>query len=195
LNLSKSQNKSIATKILCSDDVLYPNCLKHQFEILSKNKTSAVFSRRDIVFPSGRKITPQIPIYIDSLPASVAFELYLKSGRNIFGEPVTVLFNTKDLLESNGFSESHQYTLDLSGYFEITKNKSISLDREVTGFFRVSKKQWSFRLKNQQFRSQLEFNRFLVKSGNIKISKVELFIGEFKARFFAFLRSLIYKFG
>jgi glycosyltransferase involved in cell wall biosynthesis len=194
-NLSKSQNQSTATKILCSDDVLYPNCLKHQFEILTKNKTSAVFSRRDIVFPNGRKITPHVPIYSNSITANEAFALYVKSGRNIFGEPVSALFNTRDLLESNGFSELHQYTLDLSGYFEITKNKRISFDKEIVGYFRVSKQQWSFRIKHIQNSAQLEFKRFLMNNGYINISKFGFLIGEVRGRLFTFLRSLIYRFG
>ena len=62
-NLSKLNNNSLATKILCSDDVLYPHCLEHQIKILNENSTSAVFSRRDIVLPNGKKLTPNVPIY------------------------------------------------------------------------------------------------------------------------------------
>jgi glycosyltransferase involved in cell wall biosynthesis len=194
-NLSKSQNQSTATKILCSDDVLYPNCLKHQFEILTKSKTSAVFSRRDIVFPNGRKITPHVPIYSNSIAANEAFALYVKSGRNIFGEPVSALFNTRDLLESNGFSELHKYTLDLSGYYEITKNKNISLVNEVVGYFRISKKQWSYKLLRDQNASQLIFKRNLMMMNYVNTSKFEFLIGEIKGRLFTHLRSLIYLLG
>ena len=194
-NLCKKNNGSFATKLLCSDDVLYPNCISHQLKVLEDNQTSAAFSRRDIVLPSGRKITPHSPLYANKLTSKKGFELYIKSGRNIFGEPVSALFKTKDLLESNGFSELHQYTLDLSGYFEITKNKSISLDKEIVGFFRVSKKQWSYRIKHNQNSAQLEFKKFLISSNYAQVNKFTFIISEIKGRLFTLLRALIYKFG
>jgi glycosyltransferase involved in cell wall biosynthesis len=194
-NLSKFNNNSIATKILCSDDVLYPNCIKHQFQILQETKSSAVFSRRDIYFPNGRKITPQILEYGKRISAKDAFGLYIKSGRNVFGEPVAALFNTRDLLESNGFSELHQYTLDMSGYFEITKNKFVYFDREVVGYFRVSKNQWSYRIKKNQNLAQLEFKKFLIQNDYANSTKFDFIVGEIKGRLFTLLRALIYRFG
>ncbi len=194
-NLSKLNNKSIATKILCSDDVLYPNCIEHQLQILEKDETSAVFSRRDILLPSGKKLTPKFPTDQTKLTSKQAFGLYISSGRNIFGEPLSALFKTRDLLESNGFSEMHQYTLDISGYLEITKNKFVSFDKEVIGFFRVSKQQWSYRLKSDQFNSQTQIKKFLIKNNFAEATKRALIIGEIKARLFTLLRSLIYKFG
>ena len=194
-NLSKLNNNSLATKILCSDDVLYPNCIEHQLDVLQENKTSAVFSRRDIYFPNGRKITPNTPIYKKSLTAREGLEMYIRTGRNIFGEPLSALFSTKDLLESNGFSEMHQYTLDLSGYFEITKNKLITFDSEVVGYFRISKKQWSYVIKHNQNSAQLEFKKFLIQNDFVNSSKFAFVIGEIKGRIFTLLRALIYRFG
>jgi len=194
-NLSKLNNNSVATKILCSDDVLYPTCLENQLTVLKENNTSAVFSRRDIILPNGRKITPNMPKYVERISAKEAFGIYIKSGRNIFGEPVSALFNTRDLLESNGFSELHQYTLDLSGYFEITKNKYVSFDKEVVGYFRVSKKQWSYRIKHDQNMAQLEFKKFLIQNEFAQSTKLDFFIGEIKGRLFTLLRALIYRFG
>jgi hypothetical protein len=192
-NLSKLNNNSVATKILCSDDVLYPTCLENQLKVLKENNTSAVFSRRDIILPNGRKITPNMPKYVKRTSAKEAFGIYIKSGRNIFGEPVSALFDTRDLLESNGFSELHQYTLDLSGYFEITKNKYVSFDKEVVGYFRVSKKQWSYRIKHNQNLAQLEFKKFLIQNEFAQSTKLDFFIGEVKGRLFTLLRALIYR--
>ena len=194
-NLSKSNNNSVATKILCSDDVIYPNCIEHQLKILEENRTSAVFNRRDILLPNQKKITPRTLLNASLISAKEAFEIYIRAGRNIFGEPVSALFNTKDLLESNGFSEFHKYTLDLSGYFEITKNKFVSFDKDVVGFFRVSKNQWSFELKNNQNSAQLEFKNFLRRNDYVKSSKLDFILGEIKGRFFTLLRALIYKIG
>ena len=154
-NLSKANNNSLATKILCSDDVLYPHCLEYQIKLLNEYKTSIVFNRRDILLPSGRKISPQTPSYVKSINANDAFAIYVKSGRNIFGEPISALIRTKDLLESEGFSESHQYTLDLSGYHEISKNKQVTFDKEIVGFFRVSKSQWSYKIRHKQNSAQI----------------------------------------
>ena len=194
-NLSKVNNNSVATKILCSDDVLYPNCIEHQLKVLKDNKTSAVFSRRDICLPSGRKITPHTPLYGKRISAKNAFGKYINSGRNIFGEPVSALFDTRDLLESNGFSELHQYTLDLSGYFEITKNKFITLDKEIVGYFRVSKKQWSYRIKHNQNLAQLEFKQFLIQNNYANSTKLGFLVGEIKGRIFTLLRAIIYRFS
>ena len=39
-NLSKANNNSLATKILCSDDVLYPHCLEHQIKLFNQQLTA-----------------------------------------------------------------------------------------------------------------------------------------------------------
>lgn len=194
-NLSKVNNNSVATKILCSDDYLFPNSIAHQLQVLKTNNTSAVFSRREILLPKGRKLIPNMPLYNSRISAKEAFGFYVKSGRNIFGEPVSALFNTRDLLESKGFSELHEYTLDLSGYLEITKNKYVSLDREIVGCFRVSKQQWSYRLKKNQNSAQLNFKKFLITNNFVEVSNLAFFSGEIRARLFTMLRALIYRVG
>ena len=183
------------SKILCSDDVLYPHCLEHQIKLFNEYKTSIVFNRRDILLPSGRKISPQTPSYVKSINANDAFAIYIKSGRNIFGEPVSALIRTKDLLESEGFSDLHQYTLDLSGYYEISKNKQVTFDKEIVGFFRVSKAQWSYKIRHKQNSAQLYFKRELMKFNYVNVYYFDFILGELKGRLFTLLRSLIYKLG
>lgn len=193
-NRCLKDNNSIATKLICSDDYMYDICLEHQLRILKINKTSAVFSRRAIKLPSGRTFVPSIPKYGHEIESFEAFSIYLKSGRNIFGEPVSALFKTSDLLESKGFSESRKFTLDLSGYAEITKNKTLSLDDKVVGVFRVSKNQWSYRVRKSQNKDYFIFNRYLLSNHFANVSKFELFMGELKGRLYTILRSLIYRF-
>lgn len=192
-NRSMINNTSFATKIICSDDYMYDFCLQHQMNILKSTDSSAVFSRRTIKLPSGRTFEPSIPKYGLEISSFEAFSIYLKSGRNIFGEPVSALFRTTDLIQSKGFSSDRKFSLDLGGYAEITKNKKISLDKKVVGVFRVSKNQWSYRVRKLQNDDFFKLNRYLLANNFAYVSRIALLMGELKGRFYTFVRSFIYK--
>jgi glycosyltransferase involved in cell wall biosynthesis len=193
-NRAKENNKSFATKLLCSDDYLTIDALKTQLDILKINKTAIIFSERYIVFPNGKKLHPRLPKYASNISFNDAFKYYIKHGRNIFGEPVTALFRTDLFVNSEGFYPKFEYSLDTSGYMSIARGQEVTFDNNVVGVFRVSKDQWSHKLRGKQFSHSFDFIDHLVEVEGIQVTKREVWIGKVKVMGVYALRVFLYKF-
>jgi glycosyltransferase involved in cell wall biosynthesis len=192
-NRAKENNNSYATKILCADDYLFVDSLEKQINLLRKFNTSIVFSERHILLPSGRLLHPKLPKYSNSLSFNDAFTLYIKSGRNIFGEPVGSLFRTKSLIASKTFNPKFEFALDTSCYASIAHNQPVTFDSNVVGVFRVSKSQWSYQLRREQFFHIFEFIDHLILEEGIKISRFNVILGKIKVVIANMIRILVYK--
>jgi glycosyltransferase involved in cell wall biosynthesis len=193
-NRAKENNNSFATKILCADDYLLKDALKVQLDILYKNQTATVFSERYIVFPGGKKIHPRLPKYASNISFNDAFKFYINLGRNIFGEPVTALFRTDLFVKSEGFYPKFEYSLDTSGYMAIARGQEVTFDNSIVGAFRVSKSQWSHKLKGKQFAHIFDFIDHLVEVEGIQVTKSEVLIGKIKVMGANLVRVFLYKF-
>jgi glycosyltransferase involved in cell wall biosynthesis len=192
-NRAKENNNSFATKILCADDYLLKDALQEQLDILQRNQTAIVFSERYIVFPSGKKLHPRLPKYASNISFNDAFKFYINLGRNIFGEPVTALFRTDLFVNSEGFYPKFEYSLDTSGYMAIARGHDVTFDNYVVGVFRVSKSQWSHKLRGKQFAHIFDFIDHLVEVEGIQVSKTEVLIGKIKVMGANLLRVVLYK--
>jgi hypothetical protein len=179
---------------LCADDYLYPDALSKQLNILRETDSAIVFSEREVVFPSGKKLHPKLPIYSNKISFTEAFKQYIKAGRNIFGEPVSALFRTDKFIKSEGFHPKFEYTLDTSGYMAISRGNHVTFDKNVVGAFRISKDQWSHRLRSKQFSHIFKFIDHLVEVEGVRVSKFEVLVGKIKVMGANLIRVLIYKF-
>ena len=193
-NRAKENNNSFATKILCADDYLLKDALTEQLDILHKNQTAIVFSERYIVFPSGKKLHPRLPKYASKISFNEAFKYYINLGRNIFGEPVTALFRTDLFVKSEGFYPKFEYSLDTSGYMAIARGHDVTFNNSVVGVFRVSKSQWSHKLRGKQFAHIFDFIDHLVEVEGIQVTKTEVLIGKIKVMGANLVRVFLYKF-
>jgi glycosyltransferase involved in cell wall biosynthesis len=192
-NRAKENNNCFATKILCADDYLMIDALKKQLDILKRNETAIVFSERYIVFPNGKKLHPRLPKYASNISFNEAFKYYINLGRNIFGEPVTALFRTDLFVKSEGFYPKFEYSLDTSGYMAIARGHDMTFDKSIVGAFRVSKTQWSYKLKEKQYSHIFDFIDHLVEVEGIQVTKAEVLIGKIKVMIANLLRVFLYK--
>jgi hypothetical protein len=115
-------------------------------------------------------------------------------GRNIFGEPVTALFRTDLFVKSEGFDSRFEYAIDTSGYIAIARGHDVTFDNSVVGAFRVSKSQWSHKLRAKQFAHIFDFIDHLVEVEGIQVTKSEILIGKIKVMGANLLRLFVYKF-
>jgi glycosyltransferase involved in cell wall biosynthesis len=192
-NRAKENNNCFATKILCADDYLMIDALKKQLDILKRNETAIVFSERYVVFPNGKKLHPRLPKYAIKISFNEAFKYYINLGRNIFGEPVTALFRTDLFVKSEGFYPKFEYSLDTSGYMAIARGHDVTFEKSVVGAFRVSKTQWSYKLKGKQYSHIFDFIDHLVEVEGIQVTKAEVLIGKIRVMIANLLRVFLYK--
>ena len=192
-NRAKENNYSFATKILCADDYIFHDSLAIQLNLLKRFNTSIVFSERKILFPSGRSLHPKLPKYGQSLSFNEAFSLYIKSGRNIFGEPVAALFKTDSLISSKTFNSNFEFALDTFCYAAIANNENVTFDSNIVGVFRVSRSQWSYKMRSEQFFHDFEFIDHLIREEGVKLSRFNVILGKVKVLLANMIRILVYK--
>ncbi|MBF0209096.1 MAG: glycosyltransferase [Oligoflexia bacterium] len=140
MNKCIQMTKTPYLKILCADDILFPECLEKQVEVLEKNdKVHLVYNANRIIndhekilttrryFPSSRKVN-----------GGALINSILKSGRNPVGEPSNVMLRTS-ILKRNKlvFDESLKYISDLELWIQILLHGDGYYINEVLNAFRI----------------------------------------------------------
>ena len=76
----------------------------------------------------------------------------------------------------------------------ISRANHVTFDKNVVGAFRISKDQWSHRLRSQQFSHVFQFIDHLVEVEGVRVSRLEVLVGKIKVMGANLIRVLIYKF-
>jgi hypothetical protein len=76
----------------------------------------------------------------------------------------------------------------------IARGENVTFDSNVVGVFRLSKNQWSHKLRGKQFSHVFDFIDHLVQVEGIQVSKKEIFIGKIKVMGANLVRVLLYTF-
>jgi glycosyltransferase involved in cell wall biosynthesis len=182
-------------KILCADDLLYPSCLSRQVAILEQDQhrsIALVSSTRDIIDTASRIRWHARPTGLSGRHgATEAIRSSVRSGTNIFGEPLTALFRTEQGRQAGGFNPAYSFCLDLDFWFRLLALGDVYHIQEPLSAFRVSATSWSTGLSHQQAN---EFRRF-VESYNRSaqfLSSGDLKVGIRRAILNAYFRRLFY---
>lgn len=147
-------------KLLCQDDVLHPEAIAQQVKDLKEFPTTRIaFAQRDIIDAKGRTLSKSRGcqgLAAGEIDGSAALLSGYKSGTNIYGEPVAVLFERQAMLDSLPWEDSEPFLLDLLFYSKILRQHPAVVRKQSVGAFRVSSSSWSTRLvreQRRQFRS------------------------------------------
>ena len=142
------------TKLICQDDLLYAGAIAQQVHDLSRNPQAVMaIAVRDIVDARGRVLFRGRGL--TGLSGGVVsgdrviHECY-RQGTNVIGEPLAVLFRTKDLQSSLPWLDDNPLMLDLSMYSKVAPRGDVAVRRTSVGAFRVSNTSWSTRLAKEQ---------------------------------------------
>jgi glycosyltransferase involved in cell wall biosynthesis len=164
-------------KLLCADDVLFPNALEIQSAAMVDSPSAVLCTgRRTVIGSKGRTIQRNRGLKGETglfgLDEVVA--MMLKSGTNPLGEPSFALYRTEVLRRAGGFSTTWQYTIDLASYIEVLKlGELVSVDATV-GQFRVSPTSWSSELASQQSQEMLKFLEYALSLSKSKYRGADL---------------------
>jgi hypothetical protein len=75
----------------------------------------------------------------------------------------------------------------------IARGKDVTFDDHLVGVFRVSREQWSHRLKYKQYLHVFDFINHLVEGEGIQVNRVEVLLGKIKVMSANLLRFILYK--
>ena len=147
-------------KLLCQDDVLHPHAITQQvMDLQSFPSARIAFAQRDIIDAKGRTLSHSRGcqgLGSGEISGQAALLAGYKSGTNIYGEPVAVLFERQAMLDALPWEDSEPFLLDLVFYSKILKKYPAVVRKNSVGSFRVSSSSWSTRLvreQRRQFRS------------------------------------------
>ena len=149
--------KGALTKLICQDDLLYPQAIAHQVADLTDHRDAVMaIAQRDIIDVNGRILYRRRgltggPALLGSVMDGQRLlrACYLQ-GTNIIGEPLAVLFRTPVIQQCMPWDDSDPLMLDLNTYEKVAPLGEVALRRESIGAFRVSATSWSTRIASAQ---------------------------------------------
>ena len=185
-------------KIVCADDLLYPQCLEKQFGTIATSPIGPpvmICCARDIVDEQGRRwLRRSYPGRGGWISGSSAIRRTIRSGTNIFGEPVAVLIRREVALRTGGFDGRYRYCVDLDLWVRILQSGNIYVGEESLCAFRVSSGSWSLALAHSQANEFAEWMQKCCENKALNVTVADKVFGLMKACLWMWLRFLFYRF-
>jgi len=182
-------------KLVCGDDIIYPDCLRLQVEAMDANPSVVlVAARRDLIDARGDLVLSGRGLagLTGRVRGTSAARHTVRSGSNIFGEPACVLFRRQTLQDAGGWDGRHPYVIDQATYVNVLlRGDFLGIDAALAAF-RLSSSQWSVHLAREQSRQVIGFHHRLARDAPGLLSGTDLLRGDARARAMAYARRLAY---
>lgn len=184
-------------KLLCQDDMLYPDCLSRQVAAMEDGATRGVVlvsCKRDIVDDHDRVVYRNrgwrgAAGFIDGARAMRA---NVRAGTNLIGEPSATLCSREVIEAVGGYSLDQNYMVDLDLWMRMLDRGNLVYIPESLCTFRVSRMSWSSRLARHQAREARKALRFVHGSRPSTIRRTDLAIGLLKPTALACARRAVF---
>lgn len=182
-------------KLVCGDDVLYPNSLAMQVAALTTHPSAVLAaSGLDIIDVAG------VPVLrgrgLRGLRGEVAGTDAIRrtviAGTNILGEPGAVLFRRVALADAGGWDARFPYLIDEATYCAVLFRGNLVAVPGPLSAFRVSRSQWTVQLMRAQANHTIAFHRQLAAAHPGLLDERHLFVGNTRARANALGRRVVY---
>jgi len=180
-------NNAVATasaslvKLVCQDDLLYPQCLEVEVQTMNKSENQDVsfcFHLRDFVTPNSRKLSSRRVGY-SNLQKYSKIEILTKvvrSGGNPIGEPMAVTMRKLSLNSAGKFRGD--YVIDLDMWSKLSDQGSALFIEQHLSAFRISKTSWTSNLKKSHLSSVRSLSKKLQIDSDGAITKFDLLRGQ-----------------
>ena len=182
-------------KLVCGDDIIYPDCLRLQVEAMDANPSVVlVASRRDLIDARGSIIIKRRGLagLTGRVPGTEAARHTVVAGSNVFGEPACVLMRRGALERAGGWDGRHPFVIDEATYVNVLlRGDFFGIDAALAAF-RLSSSQWSVHLAREQSGQVVGFHHRLADETPGLLSRADLLRGDAMARGMAYVRRLAY---
>jgi len=151
-------------KLLCGDDLIYPDCLRRQVQILEEKFNSGMvltICGREIINARGEVILRSRPrLRKGRMPGGKLIRNCVRCGTNFIGEPGVGLYRREAADPSVAFDLGNPYMVDMDLWAELLKRGDAFVDERVLVGFRISTASVSARLG---LKHAAYFRRFVQK--------------------------------
>ena len=193
-------------KLVCGDDILYPEMLARQVEAFDtfdvqpttvpgpQGLVAMAASPRDIVDASGRSVVRNLGLggLKGRVSGRVALRRSVLAGANIFGEPCCVLLRASVLRTIGGWHGSPGFMIDQATYCRALLHGDLVSTPGPLAAFRLSNTQLSVQLAKEQAQSAAEMHRQLAAMSPGLLSTADVRRGNAMAGVRAAQRRLLY---
>ena len=180
-------NNAVATasaslvKLVCQDDLLYPQCLEVEVQTMNKSENQDVsfcFHLRDFVTPNSRKLSARRVGYsnLQKYSKTEILTKVVRSGGNPIGEPMAVTMRKLSLNSAGKFRGD--YVIDLDMWSKLSDQGSALFIEQHLSAFRISKTSWTSNLKKSQLSSVHALSKKLQIDSDGAITKFDLLRGQ-----------------
>ena len=168
-------------KLVCQDDILYPECLEVEVQTMSKSENQDVsfcFHLRDFVTPNSRKLSSRRVGYsnLQKYSKTEILTKVVRSGGNPIGEPMAVTMRKLSLNSAGKFRGD--YVIDLDMWSKLSDQGSALFIEQHLSAFRISKTSWTSNLKKSQLSSVRTLSKKLQVDSDGAITKFDLLRGQ-----------------
>ncbi len=184
-NRAVSRVRGRYVKLLCADDLLFPDCLEKQaglFADTSSAGVSLVSCQRTIIDPDSKTLIKKVN-FIDGgrkEPADLVRKM-VRMGTNIIGEPACGLYPAALLGKTRGYSARIPYTVDLDFWVQLLRLGDLWMIDEPLCAFRISSDSWSSRIGEMRHQQFISFMEEVSSMQQFGVSDLDLFIGRFNS--------------
>jgi glycosyltransferase involved in cell wall biosynthesis len=182
-------------KLLCQDDVIYPDCLERQVAAITATPDVVMVScHRDIVDDHDRVVYRGRGWRSASgvLAGGRVMRATVRAGTNLVGEPSAVLCSREAFEAAGGFDTSYAYMIDLEAWMRLLEHGSLHYLPDSLCTFRVSRTSWSASLRREQARQARELLRTLRDRHPETVTRTDLAIGLTKPTLLAAARRAVF---
>ncbi len=191
-----AQARGRYVKVLCSDDLLYPDCLERQAAALSAHPGAGLAAaRRDVIDADGRVVIAGRGLagLAGCVHGRRALERMVEIGTTPFGEPSIVLFRGDALRAAGPFRDDYASLADVDRYVEILRRWDCVAIDETLGAFRVSGGSWSDRSHRVQGRNLRRLLDDLAADPTLALSRSALWRGRLWSYVRAPARGIVFR--
>ena len=185
-------------KLLCGDDILYPDCLRRQVEALEDPANSGVTlavcacdvinTRNEIVLPRRSRLGK------GQIKGPRVIRRCVRRGTNFVGEPAVGLFRRDVADLSTTFDFNNPYMVDMDLWAELLKHGDAFIDETALAGFRISTTAMSTKVGRRQAAYFRRFVRRIRANPVYGITRADVFSGYFLSFCWGILRNLFINF-
>lgn len=183
-------------KLVCGDDVLFPDMLAKQVAALASHPSAVMASSsRTVVDATGRIVMRNRGLCSSETECSGphAIRRTVRAGTNIFGEPASVLLRRSRLSDIGGWDGRFPYLLDQATYCTALLGGDLVTVPGPLSAFRLSRCQWSVALIREQSNQAAGYFRDLALNNPGLLSQNDVAVGCARAHFNAHGRRIVYR--
>ncbi|MCE9542893.1 MAG: glycosyltransferase [Verrucomicrobia bacterium] len=194
-NATIRESKGDYIKLLCHDDLLYPDSLERQVRALQSNPAAVVASgARTIINSKGKVLFNRSVIRKTGLyPGRAMIRRCIMAGTNIIGDPVNVMWRRSAMEKVGAFDPSVVYCTDIEYWLRLLSVGDLYYDTRPTGFYRIHGNAAATGLGDVTVQDFVHTAKLQVKRRSVTLSAMDLRVIAWKSHLQSRLRQYLYR--